>query len=515
MGDPDDSQDYFFRDMVVEGRYLNDQSLVQAHVEDVPDRVHELLEWGLKVTEVRQMPGHSYPRNMYTSGLEMVKTLSRQVKKRPIKVLEDTLVTDLITQGGQVIGAVAVDLDRGEVIALAAKATVLATGGGHNLYPFTTGPEDLTGDGQAMAYRAGARLINLEMMQFIPTTIIDPPLARGNLFPFLVGPQNALRVWLLNKYGERFMGKWDPVRMEHSTRDLLSIGITSEILEGRGSPRGGVYFSLAHLPRNLIADFARWGAKPFLRSDWTAHGINFRPLMERVMDGDAIEVAPAAHFFMGGVKVEADGATTLPGLFAAGEATGGVHGANRLSGNAFAQIVVQGKRAGEAAVRFARSFSGHPDPSPRQLERLCERPLSPLKRDLGVVAYELRRELHGVAAEKLGVLRDGKVLGEVVSDLSSLRGGQLPRLSSRSKERRYNPEWIECLQVENILTVLEMIARSALAREESRGAHFRRDFPETDNRRWLRNTIVERRNEEMAVGSEPVRITLLQPPSEK
>src|SRR5579884_3673541 len=166
---PEDSPEAFFRDMLVEGKWLNDQRLVLAHV---------------------------------------VQVLKAQVKRRPIQVVEDTMITDLLTRDGQVVGAVGLDLTRGEPVAFAAKAVILATGGGHNLYEYNTGPEDLTGDGQAMALRAGAELIDMEMTQFIPTTIVNPPLARGNLFPFLLGPQNALRVWLLNKYGERFMARW-------------------------------------------------------------------------------------------------------------------------------------------------------------------------------------------------------------------------------------------------------------------------------------------------------------------
>src|SRR5437016_4241703 len=250
-GDPDDSQDAFFRDMVIEGKYLNDQPLVEAHVGDVPRRIEELLGWGLKIYDLRQNPGHSYPRNLYTSGHDLVMLLKRQVRKRPIKVVEDTLVTDILLAEGRAAGALALDLRSGELEVIQAAAVVLATGGGHNIYAYTTGPEDLTGDGQAMALRAGVPLINMEMTQFLPTTIINPPMARGNLFPFLLGPQNGLQYWLLNKYGERFMERWDAARMEFSTRDLTSIGIMNEILEGRGGPDGGVYYSLAHLPPNL------------------------------------------------------------------------------------------------------------------------------------------------------------------------------------------------------------------------------------------------------------------------
>jgi succinate dehydrogenase/fumarate reductase flavoprotein subunit len=513
-GDPDDSPEAFFRDIVVEGKYLNDQPLVEAHVQDVPRRAEELLGWGLRIYDLRQNPGHSYPRNMYTSGHDLAMLLRRQTRKRPITVVEDTLVTDLLVTDGRVVGAMALDLRSGEAEVLHAKAVVLATGGGHNLFSSTTGPEDLTGDGQAMALRAGAALVNMEMTQFIPTTIINPPMARGNLFPFLLGPNDGLHYWLLNKKGERFMARWDPERMERSTRDLLSIGIMTEVLEGRGGPEGGVYYSLAHLPKNLVEDFARWGAKPFIKADWSAHGHNFREVVDRLKAGDAIEVSAAAHFFMGGVQIDESVETGVPGLYAAGEVTGGLHGANRLSGNAFTQIVTQGARSGEAAAAFARREGAAPPPAPAALAAAEERVEAPLRREGGVVAFELRRELQEVADTRVGVLRTGAGLQEAVARIDALRREALPRVSSRAHIRRFNPEWIECLQVENMLTTLLAIARAALLREESRGAHYRRDFPNPDNARWLRNTVATLRGEELELTTAPVRFSSLRPDGE-
>ncbi len=510
-GDPDDSPDAFFRDIVAEGKYLNDQPLVQAHVEEIPRRAEELLGWGLKIYDLRQNPGHSYPRNLYTSGHDLVMLLRRETRKRAIDVVEDTLVTDLLVADGRVVGAMALDLRTGELDPMHAKAVVLATGGGHNLFSSTTGPEDLTGDGQAIALRAGASLMNMEMTQFIPTTIINPPMARGNLFPFLLGPNDGLHYWLLNKKGERFMARWDPVRVERSTRDLLSIGIMTEILEGRGGPEGGVYYSLAHLPKNLIEAFARWGAKPFIKSDWSAHGHNFRDVVNRLKAGDAIEVGTAAHFFMGGVQIDERTHTALPGLFAAGEVTGGIHGANRLSGNAFTQIVTQGARAGEAAAAFALREGAAPSAKPATVGAARDRVEAPLRRGRGVSAFELRRTLQELADSRVGVLRTGLALSEAVEQLESLASDALPRVSSRARGRRFNPEWIECLQIENMVMTLRTIARSALLREESRGAHYRRDFPQTDNERWLRNTVVTLRGEALEFSTTPVRITSMPP----
>jgi succinate dehydrogenase/fumarate reductase flavoprotein subunit len=509
---PADSPEVFFRDMLVEGKWLNDQRQVQAHVEDIPERAREVLEAGLKVYDVRQMPGHSYPRNMYTSGHDLVQVLKVKIKRRPaIRMIEDTMVTDLLTRDGQVVGAVGLDLIRGEPVEFAAKAVVLATGGGHNLFEYNTGPEELTGDGQAMALRAGAELLNMEMMQFLPTTIVNPPLARGNLFPFLLGPQNALRVWLLNKYGERFMAKWDPERMEHTTRDLLSIGIMNEVLEGRGSPGGGVYMSLQHLPRNLIDYFAQWGAKPFIDKSWHSHGLGFADLMERVKGGEAMEVAPAAHFFMGGIRVDEWGATSLPGLFAGGEVSGGCHGANRLSGNAFAQVLVQGKRAGEAAARFAAQSRAVPEPDPRQVQELQARIMAPLERE-GPESFEVREELRNLAQQKVGVVRDGALMREAFERIEELRREAVPRMAARNRDRLFNPEWVECLQVVNLADSLAALTRGALAREESRGAHYRRDFPQMA--RQPQNVIQRQVDGSVELRQEPVPTPFLKPPQE-
>jgi succinate dehydrogenase/fumarate reductase flavoprotein subunit len=283
----------------------------------------------------------------------------------------------------------------------------------------------------------------------------------------------------------------------------------NEILEDRGGPEGGVYYSLAHLPANLIEDFARWGAKPFIKADWSAHGHSFRAVVDRLKSGEAIEVAPAAHFFMGGIRIDEHMATDLPGLFAAGEVAGGVHGANRLSGNAFTQIMTQGTRAGEAAAAFAARESTTPPAPASALASATERIEAPLRPEGGVTAYELRREIQAVAAEKVGVLRTGEALRAAVDRLLELHVEALARIFSRAKDRRYNREWVECLQVESALTTLTAIAQSALTREESRGAHYRRDFPDTDNDRWLRNTVVREQDGRLVVSTSPVRITKL------
>ena len=251
-GDLNDSPEIFFEDILIEGKYINNQKLVDVHVAEAPARIKELMDWGLKVRDLVRNPGHRYPRGIHASGADMMRVLKKQVNQRKVEVLEDMMVVDLLTAEGGVAGALGLDLQSGEFIPLSAKATIIATGGGMMAYPIQTAPEELTGDGQAIAYRAGAELVDMEMVQFHPCNLLAPPAWRGIGFPFTIGPAGGMDVWLLNKYGQRFMSKWDPERMEKATRDNLSIGIMTEVLEGHGTPSGDVFMSLKHLPTNLI-----------------------------------------------------------------------------------------------------------------------------------------------------------------------------------------------------------------------------------------------------------------------
>jgi succinate dehydrogenase/fumarate reductase flavoprotein subunit len=424
------------------------------------------------------------------------------------------MITGLLLSGGRVCGAAGLDIRRGVPLVIRAGAVVLATGGAHHIFPFTTGPEGQTGDGHAMAIRAGAEMINLEMVQSLPTILLSPPMMRGSIFIFLLGPQSGVRGWLLNRYGERFMERWDPARMERSTRDVLSVAIASEVAAGRGSPSGGVYFSTAHLPRNLVWDFARWGAKPYIRTDWTAHGLDYRPVVERLMSGEGVEVAPAVHFFMGGVRIDERCQTTLPYLLAAGEVAGGVHGANRLSGNAFTQMLVQGRVAGERAAELAMGGSP-PDPDPGLLREILERVTQPLeRRGDGVTGYEAIEAIHAIAGDHAGIVRDETSISDGIRKLERLRSDLTDRIHCTA-EREYNPGWVEALQARNCLVTLEGILRSALLRRESRGAHFRRDFPES-SAEWLRSVILssEDGGNTHQLRAEPVRAGLVPLPSE-
>jgi succinate dehydrogenase/fumarate reductase flavoprotein subunit len=451
--------------------------LAEQAVDNAPRRVKELLDWGLRVEHVMHTPGHRYPRGVGTTGREIVRVLNKQFKRRAVKVIENTCILELLKTEGRVNGAIGLDLTSGEFVIFQARAIVLATGGGGMIYPLLTGAEELTGDGYAIALRAGARLLDMEMIQFMPLCLLDPPAYKGSLLPFLLvaNSRESIDGWLLNRQGERFMRTWDPENLERTTRDKLAAAIGTEVHQGRGSPQGGVYLSLAHLPRNILEHFADWALKPQLKTNWRFEGLDFRFLKDKLVRGEAIEVGPACHFFVGGVDVDANCQTSVPGLFAAGEVVGGLHGANRLSGNACMEMLVEGEIAGRRAALIADRTSPLKLSSER-IEQHIQNTISPLERTEGCPPYPLNRAIRQLAWEKAGTVRNGKVLENTLQGLVRLREDQ-SKTVCKLKERIYNREWLCALENRNLLDVLEVIVHCALAREESRGVHVRTDWP--------------------------------------
>ncbi len=509
-GDPEDSPEAFFEDMVVEGKFVNNQKIVEVHVRDAPKRIKEVVDWGMKVVGFLHGPGHRYPRGVYSSGGELMKALKSQVDARHIEVMEDTMVLDLLTRDGRVNGAFCLDLRKGEFFSLGAKTVILATGGGMRVFPVTTAPEELTGDGQAMAWRAGADLVDMEMVQFLPCCFITPPAWSGITFPFFMGPGvGGVDAWLLNRYGSRFMKQWDPVHMERTTRDILAIGVMNEVVEGRGSPSGGVFYSLKHLPDNLIDYFPIWRNEPYLTPDWEFKGFKLKGLMEEMKRGYASEVGPASHFFMGGIRIDEYCQTNIPGLYASGEVAGGTHGGNRLTGNACTQILVQGYWGGEKAALEAKEIADS-EIDPDQVRALEKEYLKPLEKSDGPSSFSMRKRIQSLAWEKVGVLRSAELLTDALKTIDTMKE-EASGTAVKAKERVYNKEWIETLQVRNLLTLLEAIARSALARQDSRGAHYRKDFPRLDNEKWLKNIVIKNVEGKMETESVPIVMTSYDP----
>lgn len=505
--DPNDSKKQFFEDMVKGGKYLNNQKLVEAHVEDAPNALMKLYEWGLSYgPTVIKTSGHSYPRGITSCGTKYTPLFRKQVEKRGIPVFEDTMITDLLTNDDRVVGAIGLNMRSGKVLIFRAKIVVLATGGEMRIYPIITSPEDLTGDGIAMAYRAGAELADMEFPMFLPGTFTTPPALLGVDVPFLYSTAGMVFAWTLNNVGERFMARWAPDTLEHSTRDICSVAMYKEVLEGRGSPTGGIYVSLKHLPNNLIDQIhkhalieSKYGG--FDMEEW---------FPSKELKTKAMEAIPGRHFFNGGIRITEHCETSVPGLFACGETTAGVHGGNRLSGNAFTEMITWGFRAGRFAAAAVKDTTT-PEIDETTLDRLRSKIFQPLERSKGVSVIELRKQIQRIAWDGVGIIRTEKTLTKAIKEITQLRRTAMT-LSCASKDRIYNREWIEALQIENMLLCLEATARAALLRTESRAAHFREDYPQTDYTHWTKNIIVKKIAGKMTFQVEPVEITTLPPP---
>jgi succinate dehydrogenase/fumarate reductase flavoprotein subunit len=472
---PDDTDDAFFADTIRSGSFLSDQRLVEAMVTGVGEELRRLIADGAKVNAPKHAPGHSSARGVRIPGPSMQRVVTAAALRTGVKFREDFQSSELLTHDGAVIGVAGLDRRTGEVEALHGRAVVIATGGATSNWSLRTAPEELSGDGHAMALAAGAELIEMEMLQFLPCCLVAPDMWRGLQFPWILGPQSGVRAWLLNKYGERFMARWDPERMELATRDVVAAASAAEVIEGRGSPNGGVYLSWAHLPRDIVDHFPAWTRS--FSADWRWEGFDMTPLVEHIRAGYALEVAPAAHFSLGGIRVDVDGSTGVPNLYACGEVTGGVHGGNRLSGNAGAQVLVQGKAAGRAAAALARSEAHTSSAYLAQSAWLDvkARIEGPLHRKDGIVPAELKRRLGQLVDHALGAIRHGATLEKALGEIRALARDELPQLACRQREAAWNRDWSDALECIAAAPVIESALLSALGRTSSIGAHQRQD----------------------------------------
>ncbi|MDH2344101.1 MULTISPECIES: FAD-binding protein [unclassified Bradyrhizobium] len=471
-GDPDDSEEEFLADTLRAGQFLGDQSLVQSMVTGIGAEVERLVALKTPMRIMKRAPGHTSGRGVHISGPDIQRIQLQAAVDAGVRFLENFQSSGLLQdRDGRVVGITGLDRATGEVRSFAANAVVLATGGTTSNWSLRTAPEELTGDGHAMALQAGAELIEMEMLQFLPCCLVAPEMWRGLQFPWILGPQSGIRAWLLNKYGERFMARWDLERMELSTRDMVAFASANEVVEGRGSPNGGVCLSWAHLPRDILDNYFRISSN--VSADWRWEGFDMTPLVDRIRAGHAIEVAPAAHFSIGGVRINSAGETAVPGLFVGGETAGGLHGSNRLSGNAGAQVLVQGKNAGVAAARFAEQ---HPTRAkPGNDAELTERLVGPLAQRDGAAPSETKRRLTQLAERALSPVRDGVSIKAALNELAEIAANDIPNLSTRQPERPWNRDWTDALECQATVHVLQAALISADARTASIGAHRRRD----------------------------------------
>lgn len=467
-----------FADTMREGQMINDWRLVERLCREAPEAIRELELWGAVFDRddsgrigQRFFGAHTYPRAVHTGdriGLEIIRTLEDQVRCRGIQVLEEFFVTALLRQGKAVAGACGISMVKGEFIPIRAKAIILATGGCGRLYEVTTNSLESTGDGFALALRAGARLQDMEMVQFHPTGMVWPESVRGMLVTEAMRAEGGI---LLNSKEERFMERYDPERKELGPRDLVSRAIWKEVREGRGTQHGGVWLDVSHLPRDRILQ-----KLPRMHDQMLTYA-------KVDITKERIEVFPTAHYMMGGVRCNPETfMSSVPGLFAAGEAAGGVHGANRLGGNSLADILVSGKIAGEAAARYARVSR----PVRGSIEREQKRIESLLKRD-GRPPFSVIGNLTRLMEDSCGIVRNEASLKRALAELKRLR--KQSRRIGAPGGLKYNLTLVNALEAEGMILVAEAIVRSALHRQESRGAHQREDFQERDDRRWMANTL--------------------------
>jgi len=470
--DASDTEERFLSDTISAGSWLNDQHLVQSMVSGIGTELSRLVDWGIKFTVNKRAPGHSSGRGVHISGVDMQRALTRIAVQAGVSFREDFQSSQLLKRGNEVVGVLGLDRRGGTVDSIYAHSTVLATGGATSNWSLRTAPEELSGEGQRMAVEAGATLIDMEMMQFLPCCLAAPAIWRGLQFPWILGPQSGVHAWLMNRFGERFMARWDPVRMELATRDMVSAACATEVYEGRGSPNGGVYLSWKHLPNDIIDNFP--ATSRAISAGWQWEGFDMTPLVERVKQGYAIEVAPAAHFSLGGVRVDAQAGTGVAGLFACGEVTGAMHGANRLSGNAGAQVLVQGRIAGQAAAADAGIRRARDRIADNYGFALAQTE-APFRRSSGIAPFELKESLSQLAEKSLGPVRTAAALQEGLTSLADLKDNVLPQLACRTQDRMWNRDWSDALECQAAFSVIESALLGAAGREHSIGAHQRHD----------------------------------------
>ncbi len=479
--DKEDCIEAHFNDTMKGGAYLNDPELVKILVEEAPERLKELESYGAlfdrqESGELNQRPfgGQTYRRTCFQgdrTGHEMMTALKEEVTRLNIENLEEILITSLITDenDGSVIGACGISIRTSEFIIFQSKSTILASGGAGWLYPVTSNAMQKTGDGYAITYNIGADLLDMEQVQFHPTGMLYPESRRGVLITEAVRGEGGR---LFNAKRERFMKKYDP-RGELATRDVVARAIYQEIIKGQGTSKGGVYLDVTHLPREVIEDKLETMLLQFLDV-----GLDIRE--------EPMEVAPTAHHFMGGARINEYGATSIKNLYAAGEVTGGVHGANRLGGNALADTQVFGRRAGESAAKNAlqtkQTFNvGQPITERNRIQSLLK--------DGDYYPFEIKKELGEVMWKHVAIIRDKNGLKIALTRIRELKG-MLNNLKVPDVAE-FNKDLQDALEVENMLNVAELVTESALIREESRGAHYRSDYPETRDE-WKKSIILNK-----------------------
>ena len=527
--DERDNWKVHFADTMRGGQYVNQWRMAEVHAKEAADRVRELEAWGALFDRTkdgrilqRNFGGHRYPRLAHVgdrTGLEMIRTLQDHGVHQGIDVHMEHTILSLLKDGDRIVGAFGYERERGRFKIFRAKAVVLATGGIGRAYKITSNSWEYTGDGHALAYEAGAELIDMEFIQFHPTGMVWPPSVMGILVTEGVRGDGGI---LTNNKGRRFMfddipdnykaqtadneeegwrycqGDKDARRPpELLTRDHVSRCIVREIKEGRGSPHGGVFLDISWIKQKMP------NAAEYIKRKLPSMYHQFKQLADIDITEQAMEVGPTTHYIMGGVHVDPDTQMTrLPGLFAAGECAAGINGANRLGGNSLSDLLVFGKRAGEFAAKFAKE-NQYGTIDKHAIATVAHDALAWFEQSDGENPYQIQNDLQETMQDLVGIVRTESEMREALSKINSLKSRAVRAAVLGNRE--YNPGWHTALDLKNLLTISEAITRAALERKESRGAQFREDHPNKANTFSKVNTIVWKgREDSMQIRLEPL-----------
>jgi succinate dehydrogenase / fumarate reductase flavoprotein subunit len=519
MGNVDDRDNWrvHFADTMRGGQYINNWRMAEIHAKEAPDRVKELEAWGALFDRTadgrilqRNFGGHRYPRLAHVgdrTGLELIRTLQDHGVHQGIDVHMEVTVLTLLKDGDRVCGAFAYDRERGRFRLFKAKAVVLATGGIGRAFKITSNSWEYSGDGHSLAYHAGAALMDMEFVQFHPTGMVWPPSVRGILVTEGVRGEGGI---LKNRDGKRFMFENIPDNYKSQTadnpeegwrytqgdknarrppelltRDHVARMIVSEVKAGRGSPHGGVFLDIAWIKEKLP------NSEEHIKRKLPSMYHQFMQLAGIDITKEPMEIGPTTHYVMGGIRVDGDSQmSTVPGLFAAGECAAGLHGANRLGGNSLSDLIVFGKRAGEYAAKFARD-NGAVKVDMAQVDNAASDALAPFNRSQGSEGpYQVQEALQETMQDNVGIVRAQHEMEDALAMIQTLK--QRAAKAPVSGNREYNPGWHTALDLNNLLTVAEAVAMSALARKESRGGHFRDDYPDKSAEFGTFNHVVKK-----------------------
>jgi succinate dehydrogenase / fumarate reductase flavoprotein subunit len=499
MSNVDKADDWrtHFRDTMRGGKLLNNWRMAQLHAQEAPDRVRELEQWGALFDRTesgdilqRAFGGHTFKRLCHVgdrTGLEMIRTLQDRGVHQGIDVYMECTVTRLLKDGDRIAGAFAYWREQGRFVVFKANSIIIATGGIGKSWKITSNSWEYTGDGMALAYDAGAELMDMEFVQFHPTGMVWPPGVQGILVTEAVRGEGGT---LKNKNGERFMERYDPKKMELSTRDVVARAIYTEVREGRGTEHGGAFLDISQKPAEYV--------KRKLPSMYH----QFLELADVDITKGPMEVGPTCHYVMGGIRVEAETAqASVPGLFAAGEAAAGLHGANRLGGNSLSDLLVFGRRAGLAAAQHAKK-AGTPEIDGAQIEQAERELLAPFDRATGESPYQIHQDLQDVMHTLVGIFRTDEDLRSALTEIEKLKA-RAARMRVEGS-RLFNPGWHLSRDIQCMLTVSEACTRAALARRESRGAHSRLDFPNLDDAWGRKDNVIRKKSDAMELIEKPV-----------